>query len=151
MVSEATRDGVRRFWASMTVAERHAFAMQRGRALRTHGASGHPLYHVWRAMISRCHNPKHPRFSSWGGRGIVVCLEWRTDPWVFIRWAEAHGYAQGLEIDRRDNENGYSPDNCRFVTEKVQASNRRPRVLTEVGKAAIRAAVIASNKRRRRA
>ena len=35
------------------------------------------------------------------------------------------GYAQGLVIDRIDNDSGYSPENCRFVDRKQSSRNRR--------------------------
>lgn len=99
-------------------------------------------------MIDRCHKSTHPRYADWGGRGITVCHEWREGPRPFIEWGVINGWQPGLEIDRIENDKGYSPENCRFVTNKEQAANRRPRVLTEAGKHAISLAVIASNKRR---
>ena len=36
-----------------------------------------------------------------------------------------NGYSNKLSIDRIDNEKGYSPDNCRWVTMKEQIENRR--------------------------
>lgn len=97
-------------------------------------------------MIRRCTNPA-PIYKNWRGRGITVCSEW-YDPWVFIAWAEQAGWRQGLELDRRDNDGNYTPENCRFVTDKEQANNRRPRQLTKRGVAVIRDAVVAANKRR---
>lgn len=99
-------------------------------------------------MRQRCTNPKHPQYRRYGGRGITVCEEWLKDPRPFIEWGMAHGYAKGLEIDRRDNDKGYSSGNCRFVTEPVQASNRYNPPYTEEEKLKMREVIIASNKRR---
>ena len=76
--------------------------------------------------ISRCYNPNIETYPLYGGRGITVCEEWRNDKMSFIEWALKNGYKEGLEIDRIDNDKGYSPDNCRFTTRLEQIHNRRP-------------------------
>lgn len=81
-----------------------------------HGLKRHPLYMVWRDIKDRCYNSKNIGYHRYGGRGILMCDEWLNSPDVFIRWGETHGYEKGLQIDRIDNDKGYSPDNCRFVT-----------------------------------
>ena len=43
----------------------------------------------------------------------------------FAKWAFQHGYNDVLSIDRINNEKGYSPNNCRWVTMKEQQNNRR--------------------------
>lgn len=91
-----------------------------------HGCSGnigHPLYKIWSAMQQRCCNPKIRNYHNYGGRGITLCELWR-DFRNFRRWAMDNGYSQGLQIDRIDNDNGYSPDNCRFVTRKQNNRNK---------------------------
>jgi hypothetical protein len=79
----------------------------------------------WHHMIERCHNQNSSSFPYYGGRGITVCQEWRTDAKAFIDWALANGFKLGLTIDRRENNHGYSPDNCRFVTRAINQQNRR--------------------------
>lgn len=138
----------KQFWASMTPKQRAVFVKRRAEARKTHGLSKHTLYNTWRAMIRRCYNPKHVAFQNWGGRGIKVCAAWREGPEAFVTWGLKNGWKPGLELDRKNNNGNYTPSNCRFVTDKQQANNRRPRQLTAAGKEAIRLAVIASNKRR---
>jgi hypothetical protein len=75
-------------------------------------------------MIRRCEPDSHCAID-YSKRGISVCEEWKTDPVAFITWANNHGYEEGLQIDRRDNDLGYSPDNCRFVTTLVNQHNTR--------------------------
>jgi hypothetical protein len=54
-----------------------------------------------------------------------VCQEWLDSPTAFHKWAKLNGWQRDLWIDRIDNEKGYSPDNCRFVTPAESARNRR--------------------------
>ena len=98
---------------------------------RIHGACcDYPdLYGVWESMKSRCENPNREKFKDYGGRGIEICDEWH-DSWSFVKWALTNGYQKGLQIDRIDNNKGYSPDNCRWVTPKQNSRNRRNTKLT---------------------
>lgn len=89
-----------------------------------HGLSDHPLYVVWTDMKRRCCNESDPAWYRYGGRGITVCEEWVNDFKAFYDWAIDHGWEPGLTLDRRDNNEGYDPWNCRFVSETVQANNR---------------------------
>lgn len=80
-------------------------------------------YHIWKSMLSRCHNPKHPSYSEYGGRGIAVCQEWH----IFENFLTGIGKrpTKGHSVDRIDPNKGYSPDNVRWATGKVQARNKR--------------------------
>lgn len=91
---------------------------------KTHGGTYTKLFRVWCSMRARCGNPNDRCFHRYGGRGIKVCEEWDTDFSSFKRWSEANGYEEGLTIDRIDNDKGYSPDNCRWTTMKVQNNNK---------------------------
>jgi len=93
----------------------HGMAQQRER---------HPVYYIWSAMIQRCENPNNHNYKDYGGRGIKVCEEWH-DAKVFIEWALTSGWGKGLTLDRIDNDSDYKPSNCRWVTRKEQAWNKR--------------------------
>lgn len=90
-----------------------------------HRLSRHPIYKAWVSIKDRCYNTNKPTFKYWGGRGITVCQQWLDDFKSFYDWAMANGYQEGLQIDRIDNDQGYSPDNCRFVTPRENSLNRR--------------------------
>ncbi len=90
-----------------------------------HGYFNHRLYRLWSQAKQRCTNPKNDSYYNYGERGIKMCNEWENDFSAFYDWAMKHGYNDSLSLDRIDNEKGYSPDNCRFVTAKEQCRNRR--------------------------
>jgi hypothetical protein len=94
----------------------------------THGDSrggrGNSLYKRWSGIWSRCTNPNLPSWKYYGGRGITVCDEWRTYE-AFRAWALVNGYDPALSLDRIDGSGDYEPSNCRWVTSKAQANNRR--------------------------
>lgn len=97
---------------------------QVGRLNLRHGASKTRLYSIYTNMITRTENPRATAFHRYGGRGIKVCAEWRNSFEMFRAWALANGYADNLEIDRIDNDKGYSPENCRWVSHKANGRNR---------------------------
>lgn len=84
------------------------------------------LYNVWISMRQRCNNPKDVNFNRYGGRGIKVCNEW-DDYLTFKRWCLENGYKEGLDLDRRDNDKGYNPKNCRFVSHRINTANTHRR------------------------
>lgn len=79
----------------------------------------------YKDMIQRCYNSNNLNYFEYGGRGITVCMEWLKNRESFLIWAIQSGYQQYLEIDRLDNDKGYSPENCRWVDHSTQLFNRR--------------------------
>lgn len=104
--------------------EQRAAQGERARKYPKETDSRSRLYRVWRAMLCRCNNMIHEAYGRYGGRGITVCDEWKTYA-PFRAWALASGYADNLEIERRDNDRGYSADNCCWETRSGQSRNRR--------------------------
>lgn len=90
----------------------------------THGLSRTPEYRCWQTMRLRCTEPSNPAYKDYGARGITVCSRWLESPANFLADMGKKPSPQ-RELDRRDNEQGYTPDNCRWVTRSVNDRNRR--------------------------
>ena len=90
-----------------------------------HNDCKHPLYHIWANMKERCTNVLAHDYPRYGGRGITVCDEWADSFVAFKTWAISAGWHKGLQIDRIDNNKGYCPENCRFVTARENSNNRQ--------------------------
>jgi hypothetical protein len=88
------------------------------------GESTTKIYKRYRGMINRC-SSKHIEPHLYHDRGIYVCDEWLCSFESFKKWALLNGYSDKLQIDRIDNNKGYSPDNCRFVTPSENMRNKR--------------------------
>lgn len=87
-------------------------------------------YKSWSAMISRCYCAKNPSYKNYGGRGIVVCNRWRVGESGlsgFDCFISDMGLKPGPEysLDRIDGSLPYSPENCKWSTQKTQQNNRR--------------------------
>jgi hypothetical protein len=98
-----------------------------------HGLRYHPLYQVWLDMIQRCTNQNSCRYSRYGARGISVCESWRKRFVNFYDWAIPL-WEPGLQIERKDNDGNYCPENCKFATRQEQYYNRSTcRMITAFG------------------
>ena len=90
---------------------------------KTHDLSNNKFYQTWKGMMNRVYNKQHRSYKNYGARGITVCQDWH-DIATFIKWAEEN-YVEGTTLDRRDNSNGYSPENCRWANATTQNLNKR--------------------------
>lgn len=90
-----------------------------------HGESHTKMYYVWSEMINRCHNKNNKNYHQYGRRSIHVCDEWRNNYANFSKWAKSNGYKENLTLDRKNNNLGYSPENCQWVSWKEQQNNKR--------------------------
>lgn len=94
---------------------------------KIHGDSKKDLYYRWLSMKRRCNKKDDERYKDYGGRGITICKEW-MEYGNFKEWALKNGYEKNLEIDRINNNKGYSPSNCHFVTALENNRNKRNNV-----------------------
>ena len=99
-----------------------------------HGDTGTRLYRIWKSMKCRCNDLNHPSFVNYGMRGIRVCTAWNESYMAFKDWAVSHGYADDLELERIDVNQGYYPRNCTWVSHHEQTMNRRDTLYITVGK-----------------
>jgi len=79
-------------------------------------------------MKQRCLNPKCIGYPRYGALGIDICQEWKESIIPFIEWAYSNGYSDELTLDRKDNQKGYSPENCKWSTLRTQSRNKRNNV-----------------------
>lgn len=101
------------------------------RGNRKHGHSLAPAgkrltsktYRAWQGMKDRCHNEKAKAFRNYGARGILVCERWRFSFENFL--VDMGECPPGMSIERKDNERGYEPGNCRWATALEQSLNTR--------------------------
>jgi hypothetical protein len=104
--------------------------------ITTNNISRHPLNGVWEGIISRCYNKSCKHYKSYGGRGVIVCEEWKNDIKAFFEWAINNGWQKGLELDKdklSPNKLGniYSPEFCCFITHKENMRYRSNSIIIE--------------------
>jgi hypothetical protein len=95
-----------------------------------HGMKGTPTYNCWNGLIQRATNPNNNDWKDYGGRGIGVCERWLSFENFYTDMGEK---PLGTQIDRIDNNKGYSPDNCRWLTPQRNCSNRRNNIRADLG------------------
>jgi len=92
-------------------------------ANRKHGLKDSVEYHSWCGMMQRCYDKKSKSYKNYGNRGIIVSEEWH-DFEIFIK---DMGFkpAQNFSIERLNNNDNYTKENCIWATRKEQNRNKR--------------------------
>ena len=112
---------------------------------RVHGLSAMVEYRAWQTMRQRCTVRTHPRFATYGGRGITLCAGWLLSPEAFVADMGPKPTLRH-ELDRKNNDQGYwcgkceecarlgRPPNCRWVTRSQNDRNRRSNLHLTLGR-----------------
>lgn len=102
--------------------------MLKGQKRASHNLSRSAEYNVYKIMKQRCYNPNATQYNDYGGRGIVVCQRWLES---FDNFLEDMGKRPSSEhtLERKNNNVGYSKQNCFWATQYQQARNKRNTVL----------------------
>lgn len=87
-----------------------------------HGGHGTLTYARWKSMLQRCNDPQATNYKYYGGRGIKVCERWQDFTHFLADMGECPSAA--MTLDRRKNNLGYAPGNCRWATQAEQNRNR---------------------------
>ena len=79
---------------------------------------------VWLNIVTRCYNSNNVGYHNYGGRGIGIDKSWLENPTAFINWY-IKNYQQGYQVDRIDVNGQYSEENCRIISQRDNANNKR--------------------------
>ena len=105
-----------------------------------HGYRDHPLWPVYYSMIRRCVDPKDSSYPKYGGRGITVCDRKKNNKKEgFPNFLEDMGERPDrFNLDRIDPEQGYCPENCRWVDKSVSSFNTRKKSTNTSGRTGVK-------------
>jgi hypothetical protein len=84
-----------------------------------------PTYSSWRAMLTRCTNPRHSSWTHYGAQGIAVCKRWLGKNGFVHFLADLGPRPEGTSPGRLLDTGHYEPGNVAWMTPKEQAAEQR--------------------------
>ena len=87
-----------------------------------HGFKGTSTYSSWRSAKYRCTNSSSRNYQRYGGKGIIMCEEWKNSFEQFLKHMGTR--PSGTTLDRINPFGNYEPGNCRWATPIEQSRNR---------------------------
>lgn len=103
--------------------------LEKGR--KTHGKRHTNLYNRWLNMKDRCNNENNSHFKYYGGKNIKLCEKWENNFMAFHDWAINNGYKKHLSIERKNNDLGYSEENCEWIPKEMQSKNKTNNIIID--------------------
>lgn len=94
-----------------------------------YGLRNHKVYRIAEGIIQRCTNPNNPSYKYYGGRGVTLYDEWKSNPSKFAKWMLDNGWYDGCQVDKdiksTPDKIGYYPDTISFISQKENPSHKR--------------------------
>jgi len=98
-----------------------------------HGLTKHPLYKRWKKLKAKCLYEYQDGYSLYGGKGVVMCEDWKKDFNKFFVWAMAHGWTEDKVIALIEGSMIVGPEGCEITTQKKRQQRKSNTKMVEWG------------------
>ena len=110
------------------LADEYLHSNKKGKPGHKHGMSHSKIYSIHHSMLQQCNNRNNSNYKYYGGRGIILCEEWKCFE-AFFKWATSNGYQEGQSflIRRVNNDGNYCPENCICISKEDLKDQKKGR------------------------